>query len=484
MKLFTGCLATETNTFSPMPTGETEYAERMLVRGGVPDDAGSMASALVVFRRRARERGWQVAEGLCATAEPGGLTTRRAYEGFRDELLGELRAAMPVDAVLLSLHGAMVAEGCDDCEGDLLARVRSIVGPNVPIGAELDPHCHLTGRMLDNADALVCYKEYPHVDIAERAEELFTIVADTLEGRVRPRMSLYDCRMISMYFTPLEPMRSYVDRLQALEGRDNVLSISVAHGFPWADVPELGTRLLVVTDDDATRGDALARELGRELIGLRGRTMGTYLGLEEGLQVAAEAREGPVVLADMGDNAGAGAASDNTTLLRALLARGITGAALGMLWDPIAVQMAMSAGEGAEIRLRLGGKVGPGSDAPLDETFTVTRVQPGLVQRYPGGARSVGDAVALHCRGVDVVVNSERTQLRSPQVFSDMGIDPAQRRVLVVKSINHFRAGFAPIARAIHYVDAGTALPFRFETLPYTRVQRPLWPLDAHPWED
>src|SRR5690606_28333829 len=186
-------------------------------------------------RERARTRGWQIVEGLCAFSEPAGPTVRSAYEALRDELLDDLRSALPVDMVLLGMHGAMVADGYDDCEGDVLARVRALVGPDVAVGAELDPHCHLTQAMLDNADVLICFKEYPHTDFLERGAELADLCADLVAGRIRPVMSTFDCRMIGIYHTPREPMRSYVDRIKALEGRDGVLSISVVQTFPWGD---------------------------------------------------------------------------------------------------------------------------------------------------------------------------------------------------------------------------------------------------------
>ncbi len=484
MKLFTAGLATETNTFSPMPTGYAQYAECMLVRGGVPDDAGLFGAPLVVFRRLARERGWNVVESLCAFAEPAGRTTRSTYEGFRDEILADLRAAMPVDVVLLNLHGAMVADGYDDCEGDLLAHVRAIVGPEVPVGAELDPHCHLTAQMRTHADALVCFKEYPHTDFAERAAELFQLIADRAEGKTRPHMAVYDCRMISNYFTTTEPMRSYVAQLKALEGRDGVLSISVAHGFPWGDVPDVGTRLLVVTDNQPEKGEALARELGLGLIALRGQTHAPYATVDEALgqvrRTLAGGAKRPVVLADTSDNAGGGAPSDNTVLLRALLEQGITDAAVALLWDPVAVSMAFAAGEGATLPLRIGGKMGPMSAAPLDETFTVTRLLTDGVQPFGTAPARFGDAAALHCKGVDVVINSLRTQVFHPDVFTRLGIDPAQRKLLVVKSSNHFRAGFEPLAEEIIYVAAPGAITPDFANIPFTRLDGPRWPIDPH----
>src|SRR5262249_56130001 len=163
-------------------------------------------------------------------------------------------------------------EGYEDWGGDVLGAVRRVVGPAVRIGTELDPHCHVTELMVEQPTRIVLYKGFPHTDFAERAADLFTLIADAADGRTRPRMSLWDCRMIGSYFTTLEPMKGFVDHVKGLEGKQGVLSISPVHGFPYADVPGNGTKMLVITDDRPAEGAALARELGARLIALRGRT--------------------------------------------------------------------------------------------------------------------------------------------------------------------------------------------------------------------
>ena len=485
MKLFTAGLATETNTFSPLPTSLRSFTDFFCVRGGVPDSAPLFAAPLVVFRARARARGYAVHEGLCAFAEPAGPTVRGAYEALRDEILADLRAAMPVDLVLLSLHGAMIADGYDDCEGDLLARVREVVGPRVPVGAELDPHGHLSPAMLAHATALICFKHYPHTDFAERAAELFDIIADAAEGRVRPRMAAFDCRMIGGYHTGVEPMKGYVERLCAREREPGVLSISVVHSFPWGDVPDAGTRLLVITDDDTALARRLAEELGRALIDLRGQTFRAPLGLAEGLgRALAQGRagaRGPVVVGDVSDNTGAGAPGDATFILAELRRRRVDGAALALLYDPIAVQIAAGAGEGATLDIRVGGKLGPMSGAPVDLRAQVRRICRGLQQAWGGSHNPLGDVVVLHADGIDVVINDLRTQVLTPAVFTAVGIDPAQRRLLVVKSSQHYRAAFTEIAAEVLDVAAPGAVQPDFAALPLRRVVRPLWPFDPHP---
>src|SRR5215510_6889394 len=304
MRIFTATLATETNTFSPLPTSLASYKESVFLRPGEhPDDAPRMCTApLFVARKRAARAGFSLIEGSCFAASPAGTTNRQDYEAMRDEILAQLSAALPLDAVLLGLHGAMVAFGYDDVEGDILARVRDIVGRQCVIGVELDPHCHLTLQRLRCSDIIVLYKEFPHTDVVERAEDLLELVLATLAGKIAPVMSVYDCRQIQSYPTTLPLMRSFVDKIKAMEGKDGILSISIGHCFPYADVPELSGRVLVVVDGDKKKADALATAIGEEFVSMRGKTMPTYYGMDEGVKVAMEANETPIVMADPADN--------------------------------------------------------------------------------------------------------------------------------------------------------------------------------------
>lgn len=332
MKLFMASLATETNSFSPIPTGWSGFKEHLYTKSASRGEAGLYAAAVTRWRAMAEAQNWEVIEGLCTYAQPAGPTVRAVYETMRDDILSDLRAAMPVDVVLMSMHGAMIAQGYDDCEGDMMARVREIVGPDAIIGLELDPHCHLTTQMLDNATAIVCYKEYPHVDVVERAEDLFALCAEAAAGRVNPVMRDYDCRMMAMYHTPFDPIRSYVDRMSAMEGKDGILSVSLVHGFPWGDSPRCGTRTLVIADGNASLAERRARELGQELWAMRN-DLRRFPNMEDGLDLAVKLDANPVVLADFADNAGGGAPSDSTFVLRAALERGLRDIAFATFWD-------------------------------------------------------------------------------------------------------------------------------------------------------
>ncbi len=308
LRIFTAALATETNTFSPICIDRRAFEASLYASPGKHPETPTLCTApITVGRRVAAEKGWILIEGTAAWADPAGLVNRRTYEDLRDEILDQLRAALPIDAVILGLHGAMVADGYEDTEGDLLQRVRELVGPEVLVCAELDPHSHLTNRRVAVADFFVFFKEFPHTDFVERAEDLWRVAVDTLEGRVTPVMSVFDCRMIDVFPTSREPMRSFVDRLMQIERHDaDVLSLSVVHGFMAGDVTEMGTKMLVVTNGKAEKGKALARELGLELFSRRGTYRMPEIGAHQAVAQAIAAPSGPVVIADMWDNPGGG----------------------------------------------------------------------------------------------------------------------------------------------------------------------------------
>lgn len=482
MRLFAATLATETNTFSPLPTSLESYRETVFLRPGEhPSDGPRMCTApLFVARRRAAADGFTLIEGSCFAASPAGVTNKDAYEAMRDEILAQLKAALPVDGVLLGLHGAMVAHGYDDVEGDIIERVRALVGPGCVIGVELDPHCHLTLRRVQLADIVITYKEYPHTDTVERAEEVLTLVLQKLRGKVKPVSSVYDCRQIASYRTTMPLMRGFVDRIKALEGKDGVLSISVAHGFAYGDVADLGTRVLVITDGDKAKADKLATRLGEELVGMRGKTEPEYLSVPAAVATAMAAPHGPVVVAEPSDNAGGGAPSDNTTVLRELIDKGATSAALGPIWDPVAVRLCFDAGLGAHFPLRLGGKTGPQSGLPIDATVEVTALVPNGWQSFGSSKVSLGDCAAVRIGGIDVVLTTKRHQAFGLDLLSNLGIDPLAKHMLFVKSSNHFMAAFGPIAKRVLYLESDGPLTRDYRRCPYVKVKRPIWPLDAH----
>jgi len=484
MRVFSATLATETNTFAPMPTGLSSFKERGYYKAGQhPDHMSFFAGPLWAARLRGRPQGWTLLEGVVAAAQPSGITTRAAYETLRDELLADLKAALPLDMVLLGLHGAMVADGYDDCEGDLLQRVRAIVGPKVVVGAELDPHNHLSDAMVQNADLLVAFKEYPHTDILERALELVDLCQAKAEGRLQPVASVADTGGLVVMHTSRQPARGFVDRIQALEGQDGILSISVSHGFPWGDVPDMGTKVLVYSDarvdPGGARGAALAQRLADELSALRNVLDVPMPGIDQALDQALAFDGGPVLLADGADNPGGGAPGDSTFILQRLLERGIGNACIGPLWDPVAARIAFDAGVGASLQLRIGGKIGPLSGMPLDLRVIVKALRPELMMTgLSNTPTAMGDSALVECNGVEILLCSLRNQAMGSDLFTNIGVDLSAKKLIVVKSSQHFYASFSKVAKKVIYVAAPGAVTVDLKTLPYKKIRRPKWPID------
>jgi microcystin degradation protein MlrC len=486
LRIFTAALATETNTFSPICVDRRAFEASLYAPPGMHPETPTLCTApITVGRRIAAEKGWEVIEGTATWADPAGLVNRRTYEELRDEILEQLRAATPVDAVILGLHGAMVADGYEDTEGDFLSRVREIVGPDILVCAELDPHSHLTAKRRAAADFFVYFKEFPHTDFVDRAEDLWRIAIDTLEGRVKPVMSVFDCRMIDVFPTSRDPMRSFVDKIMTMEKSDaDILSISVIHGFMAGDVPEMGTKLLVVTDNKPGKGSAIARDLGLELFSKRGTFIMPQIDEKQAVSEAMAAASGPVVIADLWDNPGGGTAGDATVILQELLDCGATDTAIGTIWDPMAVQICMAAGEGAEIPLRFGAKSAPGTGNPIDGLVKIVRIVPNAEMRFGESFAPFGDAAHIQLDGIDIILNSTRAQSFDPSLFSVMGIDPGTKKILVIKSTNHFYASFSKIASQILYCSAGTPYPNNPARTPYRRARKDIWPMVADPFAE
>jgi microcystin degradation protein MlrC len=298
-------------------------------------------------------------------------------------------------------------------------------------------------------------------------------------------MATWDCRMIGVFHTTREPMRGFVDKLSSMEGKDGVLSMSVAHGFPWSDIKEMSSRIIAITDNDKPKAEKLAKELAMEFFELRHQTQPPYVALGTAMARASSHNlPKPMVLADVSDNAGGGAASDSTFILRELLDNKVKDAAIAMFWDPGVVKLAFEVGEGAEFDIRLGGKLGPQSGPPIDARAKVLKLEKDVFIQFGGarkGTNPIGDAAALQIENVTVIVNTKRSQCHSLDCFTKLGIDPSTKKVVVVKSMQHFHAAYAPIASEVVYVAAPGALVPDWSLLPYTKADKTQWPFVANP---
>jgi microcystin degradation protein MlrC len=478
MRIFIAGLATETNTFAPFPTGRSGFA---ISRKG-SSNVGALAGPLNTFRNLAVRDGYEAAESLNAFAQPSGRTVRALYEEMRDELLADLRAAGPVDMVLLMLHGAMAAEGIDDCEGDILSHARAIA-PQAVIGAELDPHCHLTAQMVEEADLILIAREYPHIDFDERASDLYRLAVATARGEIKPVAALVDTRMLGFYPTFDPPMKDVVTNMRGMSGHGGVITAELAHGFPWGDVAEIGTRVLVYADGDGALAAREAERIAQDIYNKR-RELSLKLPTIDASLDRARGLNGRTVLGDFADNPGGGAPGDATYFLRALIDKGVDDAVIGAFWDPQMAQVCVDAGVGAVVPLRIGGKCGPTSGEPVDITVEVMGVAERHTQGVFGQRQAMGASAWVRAGGIDIVLCSQRTQVFEPDAFTGLGVPLENRRLVIVKSSNHYRAGFDGIADQLWHVSSPGAISLDLDTVPYTKLARPMFPLDEDPWAE
>lgn len=474
MKLFTAGLFTESSDLTPIATTDEHWrVERSADEGENPT---LFRDLLTLFREMAEAKGWDVAEGLCATAmPPGGRIVRSVYENLRTMILDDLQQAMPVDGVLLQLHGAALAHGYDDCEGDLLEHIRNITGPDIPIGVELDPHCHLSEKMVNHATAIILYKTFLHTDKKERAVDLFNLIADTLEGRVKPVMALFDCRMVEFLVDEAyEPMKSFLETVYARERESGILSISPVHGCPLAAIADLGSKMLVVTDNDPDLARNTAEDLGMAFYEIRGQ-QSQYLDIDTALnqaqEKAAKGKKG-IQLLEWGDLAGSGFPTDGTELLQAMFERGMTDVAVGFIWDPLAVSICHDAGQGAELILRIGGKASQFSGAPIDLKVIVERIYTAaIISTQQIGNMNLGDAAVVRSGDSEIILVSKRAFNYGPEAFRNLEVEPDNKQYLLLK---HFHDND-------HINVWGTSLDLnKWPTT--TGITRPKWPLDENPF--
>jgi microcystin degradation protein MlrC len=475
MNFFFAALVTESNSFSNIPTSRSSF-----VKHSGPDALAAdylLSGYVRHFARRAADMGAEVSIGLCAYAVPGAPVVHADYLALRDELLAGLERSRPVDAVFLYLHGAMVSQECLDCEGDILRAVRKIVGAKIPVLAMLDPHAHLTEDMLENADLLAFMKEYPHTDGAERIDDLFRVARGMREGRARPVAAVADCRIVGIWPTQAQPVRAFTDRLTALEDGERILSVSFVHGFPWGDTPRTGGRVLVYTNADRNAAQAAATAIAQEVWEMRASSQPQLVSIDAALDIVAAADKGPIVLADVADNAGGGAPADSSFILRAVLDRGLKGIAFALFYDPILVDFCRQVGIGGKLEARIGGKLSAFSGEPVNLAVKVKGLASGATQIAFGNTPDrMGDTAWIEADGVDLIVSTVRTQCFDPTAFSHLGLDCTCRRALVVKSTNHFQLGFAPLAARTLLVATPGALNMDFAHLPYRVFDSPYWP--------
>jgi microcystin degradation protein MlrC len=474
----------ETNTFAPTKATYDAFVHgggwpAMALGGDILKVIRNINVGLAGFIDAALSERWELIPTIFAAATPSAHVTKDAYERIAKVLVDRIAAAGPIDAVYLDLHGAMVAEHLDDGEGEILARVRKVIGKDLPLVVSLDLHANVTPEMVEHADALIAYRTYPHVDMADTGRACARHLALLLKTKLHLAKAFRQLPFlipISWQCTNDQPTKGIYRQLAAMQ-TEAVPTLSFAPGFPAADFADCGASVFAYgrTQADA---DAAADRIAEIIEGHEDHFDGKIYSPDEGVQLAmkiAKTAMKPVVIADTQDNPGAGGDSDTTGMLRALVRNGATGAAIGVIYDPESARAAHRAGEGATITLALGGKSGIPGDAPYEESFIVEKLSNGnfiAPGPYFGGRQmEMGPSACLRIGGVRVVVASQKSQLADQAMYRYVGIEPTTEKILVNKSSVHFRADFEPIAEKLLICAAPGAMPADTASLPWTRLR-------------
>ncbi len=478
----------ETNTFNIRPTDLQAFRDRYLLDGPAAIGAkGDKNTELAGLLDVGRAHDWDVTHVISAAAGPGGRVTREAFETLLAPLL-KAASQGGWDGVFLILHGAMVTEDHDDGEGEILRRLRAVVDADLPVAVTLDPHANVTAAMCELAQILVSFTTYPHVDIRATGRRTAELLHRTMTGDIRPRTHRAHRPMLEEANggrTDIGPMIDRHAMARAFEARKGVYAISINAAFPCADITEVGPTVLVTGSGETGLLTEMADELADDIWARRREALNHYLTPSEAAAIAREWRPGgsPLVIADYADNPGSGAYGDAPALLEALLEAGVEDACFGPLIDAEAATMLQDTPLGGEATLTLGGKTAPDfGGRPLEVTGTLKwRGEGRVVGDGPilgGQERSFGKTAVLRVAGIDVLIVSIAHQMLDLQQFRAFGIDPASKAVVALKSMQHFRAAFAPIAGRIIVCDTGALCTTWYDRLPYAKVPRPIFPLD------
>ena len=493
MRIATGGIIHETSTLVDTRTTMREFQfDRGIIRG---DDILTRFRGTNVctggFIAGADKLDFELVGLLRASAFPGGLILPDDYDSLKAELLERLAAAdaeQRIDGVLLDLHGAMVVEGIDDGDGDVVAAVRNQIGPDRPIVVTQDLHGNHSKLRVEKSDALVGFDTFPHIDMAERGEEAADIIVRTIRGEIKPTQAIHQMPLFwstTQQVTANEPMTEVIERLHEIESRPEIISATIATGFPWADVPEVGSSVIVVADNDESLAQQTADEFAGWIWDNREKWYAPPLAVRAAIANGESLGKYPIMLADHSDNTGGGSPGDSTEVLRTFLDLDLQDALLLYLVDPEVAQQAHAAGVGSRIQTSLGGKSSPVQGAPIEVDAEVVAVADGAFAydgpMFAGLTGSMGTSAWLRVRGISIVVVTAREQPLDMAFVRTLDVDCTAMKYICVKSAAHFRAAFGPIAGSIQNVDAAGIHTHDFSQLPHTKRSRDVFPVEIPP---
>jgi microcystin degradation protein MlrC len=470
---------------SNISTGLDEFRNRRLLYGGelFRDFTGTATSAGGIIEG-CKKQGFELVPTVFASATPSGIITKEAFDTILGGILEGIRDSEPYHAIILHLHGAGVSEEFPDIEGKVLMEARRLAKDR-PLVSTFDLHANYTSLMVENANLLIGYDTYPHVDGYERGLEAVEFTARMLDGSLKPTLGFKQPPMmpaLQVQFTGKYPMKRLIDEAHRLEGMEEVEQVTVAAGFPWSDIPDTGMSFIVTTNDDQELADKFAHELGEIAWNMRRDFLVRPTPLKEALRRVKRADNGLIVLADIGDNPGGGAPEDGTIVLRTVLEEGLTDGVFAVIWDPKSVATAVEAGVGEKVSLVLGGKTDEMHGKPLEVTGIVKRVSNGKFTNIgpmsTGAESDMGKTVVFDIGGNDVIVTSKRLQPTDLGLYKSQGINIEDKRFVVVKSSVHYRAAHEPVTKEIIELDTPGLTSPRLASFEFKNIRRPIFPLD------
>ena len=476
-----GMMMHETNTFSTVQTKLQDY--NPLYGQAIIDYYRGTRSGPGGYIDVLEKEDIKMLPTIAAGATPAGPIVNRDYRHIVDTIVDGVRKEKP-DGVLLCLHGAMVAEGVPEAEGVLLEEVRGAAGPKTPIIVTLDLHGLISEKMISNCDAVYGYDTNPHIDMYERGVEAAEAMARTLRGEVMPVVAHRKLRMLPPTInqrTTEGPMVELLKEARRMEERPGVLNVCIFPAFPYADVQRAGSAVVAVTDGDKKLAQSLCDQLGEKMYGMRQQFLKPLTPIREAVRRAVEAPEGPIVLADVADNPGGGSPGDGTEILRELMRVKARNVGVAIIKDPEAVAEAIKAGVKGTIKMPIGAKTDTFHGKPVKVEGTVRTITDGRFIHKAmaiGVPADVGRTAVIDVNGIEIILTEKSHAPNDPEIYRRNGIEPTDKKILVLKSRGHFRAAYEPLSKEIIEVDAPGLTSPNLSWFKYTNIPRPIWPLD------
>ena len=475
----------ETNTFHSIPTEYENFEKSVMLRGEEINKLYETPSSVGGFYQASRDLDFEIVPLMFAQTGPLGTITSDAFERILGEILDLIENNGPFDAILLDLHGAAVSEEFHDMDGEITRRVRNLVGPEIPVGINLDMHANVSKKMVDNTDITTVYQTTPHLDADERGYHCAELIYKTVKKEITPVQSIETPPLIINivnHNTNEEPMKSILQESKKLHSDNEVVSVSVAEGYPYSDIEKMGMSFIVITDNNKNKAKDFSKKLAKYAWNKRYEMNSSELSIEEGLKEAVTIKSKPVVLMDAGDNIGGGSSADSTHILHKAREIGISGI-LQTLYDPDSVEECIGK-IGSSITLKVGGKSDDMHGEPIEVTGTIKKYFEGEFEdlgRTHGGGRyfDAGDTIVLETEDENtLILTSKRVGNTSIELYYSLGLNPINYPIIIAKGVMSPRPAFEPIASKIIILDSPGVTAANLKNFSFSKRRKPMFPFE------